>query len=126
MLTTTQINKTYVIPIFKKGDCEEPNIYRPISITPALFKISEKVLRDQITQYLNRNKLLSSSQFRFRDNFSSVDALLCATENIRKKIKDNENVAAAFLDLSKAFDPFPVVYCWTNCENLISVIMQSH
>ena len=36
--------------------------------------------------------------------FSSVDALLCDTENIRKKLNDNENVATAFLDLSKAFD----------------------
>ena len=81
------LKQAYVIPIFKKGDCEEPNNYRPISIFPALSKYFEKVLRDQITQYLNRNKLLSSSQFGFRGNFSSVDALLCATENICKKIK---------------------------------------
>ena len=98
------LKQAYVIPIFKKGDCEEPNNYRPISITPALSKIFENVLRDQITQFLNRNKLLTSSQFGFRENFSSVDALLYATENIRKKLNDSENVAAAFLDLSKAFD----------------------
>ena len=52
------LKQAYVIPIFKKGDCEEPNNYRPISITPALSKTFEKVLRDQITQFLNRNKLL--------------------------------------------------------------------
>ena len=98
------LKQAYVIPIFKKGDCEEPNNYRPISITPALSKIFKNVLRDQITQFLNRNKLLTSSQFGFRENFSSVDALLYATENIRKKLNDSENVAAAFLDLSKGFD----------------------
>ena len=57
-----------------------------MSISPALSKIFEKVVRDQITQYLNRNKLLASSQFGFRDNLSSVNALLYATENIRKKL----------------------------------------
>ena len=98
------LKHAYVIPIFKTGDCEEHNNYRPIPITSALSKIFEKVLRDQITQYLNRNTLLSSSQFGFRGNFSSVDVLLSATENIRQKINDNENVAAAFRDLSKAFD----------------------
>ena len=34
----------------------------------------------------------------------STDALHSATENIRKKIYQNEYVTAAFLDLSKAFD----------------------
>ena len=35
------------------------------------------------------------------------DALLYATENIRKKVNDKEVVCAAFLDLSKAFDSIP-------------------
>ena len=98
------LKQAYVTPIFKKGDCEEPNNYRPISITPALSKIFEKIMRDQITFYLNKNNILSSTQFGFRSKFSSADALLHATENIRKKLNDNEYVAAAFLDLSKAFD----------------------
>ena len=76
--------QAYVIPIFKKGECEEINSYRSISITPALSKSSEKVLGDQITQYLNSNKLLLSSQFGFRGNVSSGDALLYATENFLK------------------------------------------
>ena len=63
------LKQAFDIPIFKKGDCEEPNNYRPIPITPALSKIFEKVLRDQITQYLNRKKLLTSSPFGFLENF---------------------------------------------------------
>ena len=54
--------------------------------------------------FLNRNNVLSPSHFGFEDSFSSTDALHFATENIRKKIDQNEYVTAAFLDLSKAFD----------------------
>ena len=93
-----------MIPIYKKGDCENPINYRPISITPALAKLFEKVLHEQISEYLSQQKLLSNTQFGFRSRFSTTDALLYATENIRNKINDKEVVCAAFLDLSKAFD----------------------
>ena len=98
------LKQAYVVPIFKKGDYEEPNNYRPISITSALSKIFENILRDQIVSHLNRNNILSASQFGFRSSYSSSDALLIATENIRSRINENKNVAAAFIDLSKAFD----------------------
>ena len=88
----------------KKGDTEDPSNYRPISITAAISKIFEKVIREQIMEYLNKNKLLSQVQFGFRKNFSATDALVYATEKIRKEIDCNQIVTAAFLDLSKAFD----------------------
>ena len=49
---------------------------------------------------------LSPIQFGFRAKFSTTDALLYATENVRSDINNNEMVAAAFLDLSKAFYSF--------------------
>ena len=103
-LFPNHLKQAYVIPIFKKGDCEESCNYRPISITPALSKIFEKIIKDQMIAFLNRNNVLSPSQFGFQAGFSSTDALHFATENIRKKIDQNEHVTAAFLDLSKAFD----------------------
>ena len=93
-----------VTPIYKKGDREDPCNYRPISKTPALSKIFEKVLRKQMNEYLEENQLLSETQFGFRARFSTTDALFHATETIRKNSDDGKNVAAAFLDLSKAFD----------------------
>ena len=57
-----------------------------------------------MSTYLESNKLLTQRQIGFRSNYSTTDALLYATENIRKKLDYNENTAAAFIDLSKAFD----------------------
>ena len=88
----------------QESDPEDPNNYRPISITPCLSKIIETILRDQICQYLHDNKLLSKNQYGFRKKFSTIDSLLLCTEFIRHKTDVNNFVTAAFLDLSKAFD----------------------
>ena len=45
--------QAHVTPIFKKGNSEDPNNYRPISITCALSKIFEKVLNKQLHQFFN-------------------------------------------------------------------------
>ena len=100
----SDLKQDHVCPIFKKGDTEDPNNYRPISITAALSKVFEKVIREQITNYIDNNKLFSPRHFGFRKNISTMDALVFTTEKIRKKIDNNHFVAAAFLDLSKAFD----------------------
>ena len=99
-----ELKLAHVVPLYKKEDPEEPNNYRPISITPCLSKIIETILRDQICQYLHDNKLLSKNQYGFRKKFSTIDSLLFCTEFIRNKTDINNFVTAAFLDLSKAFD----------------------
>ena len=98
------LKQAYKIPVYKKGDCEDPNSYRRISVTAALAKIFEKVLREQMSSYLESNKLLTQRQFGFRSKYSTTDAFHYSAENIRKKFDNNEKTAAAFIDLSKAFD----------------------
>ena len=47
---------------------------------------------------------LSKTQFGFRPKFSTIDALLYATESWRGHLDKNKYTAVAALDLSKAFD----------------------
>ena len=99
-----ELKRAHVVPLYKKDDPEEPNNYRPISITPCLSKIVETILRDQNCQYLHDNNLLSKNQYGFRNKYSTIDSLLFYTEFIRNETDINNFVTAAFLDLSKAFD----------------------
>ena len=61
-------------------------------------------MRNQINDYLNVNRLSSKRQFCFKKKRSKIDAIMYATEFIRKETDKNKIVTAAFLDLSKAFD----------------------
>ena len=67
-----------------------PGNYRPISILPAISKIMERILYNQLYNYLTEYGLLSSAQFGFRKSHSTATALLdCTNEwymNIDKKI----------------------------------------
>ena len=72
--------KACVTPLFKKGNPEDPLNYRPISVTSALSKIFEKAFSSQITSFLEREQLLSASQFGYRKHISTIDAILKSTE----------------------------------------------
>ena len=98
------LKKACVTPLFKKGNPEDPLNYRPISVTSALSKNFEKAFSSQITSFLEREQLLSASQFGYRKQISTIDAILKSTEQIRLELNKKKNVTGSFLDLSKAFD----------------------
>ena len=70
-----------VTPIFKEGLKTDPNNYRPISVLPLVSKLIERIVFNQLYQYLNNNYLLTDSQSGFRAMFSTETALLEATVN---------------------------------------------
>ena len=70
-----------IIPLYKKGQRNVPGNYRPISVLPAISKIMETILYDQLYNYLSNFKLLSDSQFGFRKFHSTATALLDCTND---------------------------------------------
>ena len=65
-----------VLPIFKEGRRTDPNKYRPISVLPVVSKLIERVVFNQLYEYLNNNNLLTESQSGLRPMFSTETALL--------------------------------------------------
>ena len=70
-----------VTPIFKKGAKSDLNSYRPISVLPIVSKIFQKIIYQQLYDYLNENKFLSNYQSGFRSLYSTQTALLETTNN---------------------------------------------
>ena len=65
----------YAIPAYKSGDVDNVTNYRPISLLPVLSKILEKIVANQLTEYLETNNLLSETQHGFRPKLSTETAL---------------------------------------------------
>ena len=75
-------------------------------------------MRNQINDYLNVNRLSSKHQYGFRKKRSTIDAIIYATEFIRKETDKNKFATAAFFDLSKAFDSFNPEMISNRLDNL--------
>ena len=101
----TELKTAQVIPVYKKKDPLDKANYRPVSILPALSKIFERILADQMMEFFN--DIFSPSLSAFRKGISCQSILLKMMEDWRKALDDRKYVGAVLMDLSKAFDCMP-------------------
>ena len=93
-----------MIPIHKKGDDTKIVKYRPISILPAISKIFERVLFNQIDKYFSSHNLYNDSQYGFRKKHSTEHAALELVDRISQELDKGNTPLNIFIDLSKEFD----------------------
>lgn len=94
-----------IVPIFKgKGDRDNPENYRPISLLNGVAKCYEHIVSRQLYSFVEDNGLLSDKQFGFRRQKSTTDQLLRITSTISTALDRGSTCDGLFLDLSKAFD----------------------
>ena len=93
-----------VMPLYKDGDANVFENYRPISLLHPLAKIFERALYNRMVSYIKKFNLLSPNQFGFREKFKTVDALACLVEQIRVCLDEKIPSTCVFIDLKKAFD----------------------
>ena len=93
-----------VTPIYKHGDRNDVNNFRPISLLPILSKILEKIVAQQLNNFLESNKVLSTSQHGFRPRLSTETALTTVSNKLYSNIDKKKLSLVTLLDLSKAFD----------------------
>ena len=72
--------KKRLTPVFKNGDTEDVNNYRPISILPIAMKIFEKIVHRQVSDFLDEHDILSKSQSGFRNTHSTDTAVICVSD----------------------------------------------
>jgi hypothetical protein len=91
-------------PIYKKEDETLFTNYRPISLLPAISKVFEKVMSQQIYKFFHDKKLFYCAQYGFRSEHSTEFAALEFVDRVIVDMDQMETPIGIFLDLSKAFD----------------------
>ena len=99
-----KIKTAKVLPLYKSVPKKLMDNYRPISILPAISKILEREVYDQLSAYLENNNLITSSQFGFSRRYNAELAVTLFTYKIRLAIDQGKLTGAVFIDLQKAFD----------------------
>ena len=93
-----------VIPLYKGGNRNVVENFRPVSLLPLPTKIIEKIVHNRLTTYLEENNFLDSKQRGFRKNQSTVKTIANLTNDIFEGIYNREMTLACFIDMAKAFD----------------------
>ena len=93
-----------ISPIFKKGNPELIENYRPVSTLPIFGKIFEKLIYTRLYDFFSSQNTLSDNQFGFRKSHSTSAALNYSVRQIENALNRKKHVLGIFIDLSKAFD----------------------
>ena len=93
-----------IIPVFKIGDKECKNNYRPVSILPNMLKIFERIIFSQISNYME--SFLSKYQCGFRKGYSTHHCFLFMPEKWKRAVDNGKVFEILLTNLSKAFDCF--------------------
>ena len=88
-----------VIPLYKKDDEKSFGNYRPISLLSSFFKIFERIIFNQLYDYLVEHGLLYQSQNGFCRFHSTELAALELTDRIRQQYDKKKIPFSVFLDL---------------------------
>ncbi len=93
-----------LMPVYKKGCKLNMVNYRPVSVLGAMSKILERVIYDQIEEYISKNNILYDLQSGFRPLHSTETCILYMTDKMRKEVDNGKFCGMVMLDLQKAFD----------------------
>jgi hypothetical protein len=99
-----QLKTAKVIPLFKSGDRELLDNYRPISLLSVFSKVLEKAVCHRLVAHMEQNNILSDSQFGFRGGRSTLQPMILLMNKITQTLEKKEHGVAVFCDLRKAFD----------------------
>ena len=100
------LKSAILMPTLKGNDLDRDILrsYRPVSNLSFLSKVLEKCALNQLSQYLNNNKLLCNAQSGYRAHHSCETLMARMFNDINSEILENNAVALVLLDLSAAFD----------------------
>ena len=86
-------------PLYKKGDRQNIQNYRPISILLVFAKLLEKLMFNRITSFLNDTEALTEVQNGFRKGKSIETAIQTLLEPLREALDNRKHAIGIFIDL---------------------------
>ena len=93
-----------IVPIHKKGELDDPNNFRGITLNSCLSKLFTMLLNDRLTTFCDNMGLINYNQIGFRKGFRTSDHVFTLKTLIDQSFKRKEKLYACFVDFRKAYD----------------------
>ena len=93
-----------VTPIPKGPSSSSVANYRPISITPVLSKVFERLGAVRLGRFMEHCGVLPTTQFAYRKGLGTCDELLCVSHTMQSVLESGQEARIVQIDFSAAFD----------------------
>jgi len=91
--------KGIIVPVHKKGNLNDVNNYRGITLTSIFSKIFSMLIDTRLRKWANDNNVLHDNQFGFVKGKSTVDCIFVLTSIIDKIVKhEKRKLYCSFVD----------------------------
>ena len=96
--------ESFIIPLHKKGNLNNVENYRGITLLSALGKLFSRVINNRLSEWSERYFVLIEAQAGFRANMGTVDDIFVLHGLISHILNHGKQLYCAFIDFTKAFD----------------------
>jgi hypothetical protein len=94
----------WIVPIYKKGDSQNPANYRPVALSSLLGKMFESIVDMRIRTFLRATGFIAEEQGGAQRGKGAMETLFILIEMIKSGSTLAGSPVMAFLDMSKAYD----------------------
>ena len=110
--------KGMIIPLFKKGEHNNVDNYRGITILSCLGKLFTSVINNRLTEFVEQSNIIGPEQAGFRNSFSTMDHIFTFKLLLDLYLSKKKKLYVAFIDYRKAFDSIDRICMWTKILDL--------
>jgi hypothetical protein len=96
--------ESIILPLFKKGDINNPSNYRGISLSDISNKLYSIIINNRLQEWVEEHNITGDYQAGFRKGYSTVDHMFTLLALVQKQFSRNRKLYVAFIDFEKAFD----------------------
>jgi len=96
--------RSLILPLLKKGDPNNVENYRCLSLLNSDTKIYCGLLLNRLSCWVEKEGILNEFQAGFRRNYSTVDNVFNLVNIVQLNFNRNKCTFAFFVDLKNAFD----------------------
>ena len=104
--------ESILLPLYKKGDINDPNNYRGISLCDISSKLYSSIINSRLIEWIEVNDITGEHQAGFKRNYSTVDHMFTLLAAVQKQFANNRKLYVAFIDFEKAFDSISRKLLW--------------
>ena len=83
-LFPTKRNESILVPLFKKGDVNNPNNYRGISLCDTSRKVYSTIINLRLQEWVEVNTITGEHQAGFKKNYSTIDHMFTLLALVQK------------------------------------------